>query len=163
MSSSSDGYGGLSPVVIINLGIWVPILVMFSAYFLCSTKYKCFKNTNTGKWCCSICKRNPNDTVDSGLDHSIIMNIIQSRSDDQEFNREVFSISTDLGFETMEDLQLWYNNYEESRSVQASLATNNNQSPINKYGRAAPPPSYASLFSSNDDGLPSYDDLPKLV
>ena len=152
MSSSSDGYGGLTSFCIISLGVSIPILVMISAYFICSPKYRCCKNTTTRSWCCNL---TGNDTVDSDTDAIIL---------DELENQDIYRISSTIGFETIQELQTWYNNFEGNRSAAEAGSSNirRNNRRNNTTGRITPPPSYASLYSYNDD-VPSYDDLPKLV
>ena len=111
MSSASDGsYGGLSALAIINLGIWIPIIVMISAYFMCSTKYRYCKSIHTGKWCCFI--KSCNDDEDF-VDSIILRNDVESRVNDND--SDIYRISSGIGFESLEELQLWYNNFEENR------------------------------------------------
>ena len=157
MSSSSDGsYGGLSALAIINLGIWIPIIVMISAYFMCSTKYRYCKSIQTGKWCCFI--KSCNDDEDF-VDSIILRNDVESRVNDND--SDIYRISSGIGFESLEELQLWYNNFEENRQ-QARAGVRQNDTTRSNTGRSTPPPSYASLYSRDDD-VPSYDDLPKFV
>ena len=154
MSSSSDGYAGLSALAIINLAIWIPIIVMVSAYYSCSTKYRGCRNTMTGE-CCFKCKGNSDDS----MDESVLMSIIETGSDDPDFDPNIYSISNSIGFDSVEELQIWYNNFEQRRTMQS--ISRNGQRRFNSR-IATPPPSYASLYSHNDD-LPFYDDLPNLV
>ena len=160
MSSTSDGtYAGLSSLAIINLGIWIPIIVIISAYFMCSTKYRYCRSIRTGEWCCFI-KRNDDE---SDSDNSIILpSIHEGRIND--VHSDIYRISSNLGFESLEELQLWYNNFEETRQVPQSAGNSNNSTriDIDITGRNTPPPTYASLYSDDED-VPSYDDLPKLV
>ena len=157
MSSTSDGsYGGLSALAIINLGIWIPIIVMISAYFMCSTKYRYCKSIRTGKWCCLIKRSNDVEDFDNAI---ILRNEVGSRVNDND--SDIYRISSGIGFESLEELQLWYNNFEENRE-QPHTGVISNSSTRRNAGRSTPPPSYASLYSRDDD-VPSYDDLPKFV
>lgn len=157
MSSTSDGsYGGLSALAIINLGIWIPIIVMISAYFMCSTKYRYCKSIRTGKWCCLIRRSNDEEDFDNAI---ILRNDVESRVNDND--SDIYRISSGIGFESLEELQLWYNNFEENRQQPHTGVIQNNSTRRNA-GRSTPPPSYASLYSRDDD-VPSYDDLPKFV
>ena len=160
MSSSSDGSSGIISFCIISLGISIPILVMITSYFICSPKYRCCKNTRTRLWCCNL---KGNDAVDSDRD-SILLDELERRSDDENSHRDIYRISSTLGFNTIQELQTWYNNFEGNRSAAETGSSNirRNNRMNNTTGRITPPPSYASLYSCNDD-VPSYDDLPKLV
>ena len=159
MSSTSDGatYGGLSALAIINLGIWIPIIVMISAYFMCSTKYRYCKSIRTGEWCCYIKRID----IEGDSDDTIMLrNVLEGRVNSDE--PDIYRISPNIGFDSLEELQQWYNNFEENRHIQQSRSHPNNTIRNNTTVAATPPPSYASLFSRDDD-VPSYDDLPKLV
>merc|ERR1712133_204803 len=144
MSSTSDGatYGGLSALAIINLGIWIPIIVMISAYFMCSAKYRYCKSIRTGEWCCYIKRMD----IEGDSDDTIMLrNVLERRVNSDE--PDIYRISPNIGFDSLEQIQ-------QSRS-HPKITTRNNTSVA-----ATPPPSYASLFSRDDD-VPSYDDLPK--
>ena len=162
MSSSSDGFSGsgLASFCVISLGISIPILIMLTSYFICSPKYRCCKNTRTRAWCCNL---RGNDAVDSDTD-SILLDVLERRSEDENSHRDIYRISSTIGFETIQELQTWYNNFEGNRSAAEAGSSNitRNNRRNNTTGRITPPPSYASLYSYNDD-VPSYDDLPKLV
>ena len=153
MSSSSDSYDGLSPVTIINLGIWVPICVMVVAYFVCSTKYKCCKNTRTGLCCCNI---KQGDVADRGRDHTIVMSTIEDRN--QNHHQDIYRISSGQAFETLDELQYWYDNFEENSSSPESVANRT----CNNGWTTPPPPSYESLFPCSDN-VSTCADLPKPV
>ena len=133
---------------------------MLTSYFICSPKYKCCRNQRTGLWCCSL---NGNDTVDSD-DHSILLNTLGGQSDNEDSDQNIYRISSTIGFETIQELQIWYNNFEGNRSAAEAGSSNvrRNNRRNNTTGTITPPPSYASLYSHDDD-VPSYDDLPKLV
>ena len=146
MSSSNDDLGGPSPVLIINLGIWIPIVIMVFAYFSCSSQYRCCKNVKNGRWCCDI--RNGDD-IDRGRDHAIMM---QEQSGNPQPLQNIYSITNAHTLSAArEQLQHWYDNFETHRSNDNNGARSSNLqsvSGVRNSGRETPPPSYDSLFSS---------------
>ena len=78
------------------------------------------------------------------------MDVIEDRSVSQDVRQDIYRISTGEAFQTLEELQSWYNNFEHNRLSQVGSESHNNRY---NNGRTTPPPSYETLFPCSDNIL----------